>query len=143
MVLARVLRPDLLGLIQHLARQLDVVVGELSDLGIVNAQDLGLLAGAQRQAGDQVHQEQDDAGHDEAVRHAGHGVGQLVAQLDPVVVQPAAGDRREAVEMGDVVGCEEGGQDVADEAADGVFGEDVEGVVDAQEELELRGVVGA
>jgi hypothetical protein len=60
-----------------------------------------------------------------------------------VVVQPAAGDRREAVEMGDVVGCEEGGQDVADEAADGVFGEDVEGVVDAQEELELRGVVGA
>jgi len=45
--------------------------------------------------------------------------------------------------MCDVVGREEGGQDVADEAADGVLGEDVEGVVDAEEELELGGVVGA
>lgn len=142
-LLARVLRHGLLGLVQDLARQLDVVVGELADLGVVDAHDLGLLGRAQRQPGDQVHHEEDDAGQDEAVRHAGHGVGKLVAQLNPVVVQPAAGDRAEAVEMRDVVGCEEGGQDVADEAADGVLGEDIEGVVDTEEELELGGVVGA
>ena len=129
--------------VQDLAGQLDVVVGELADLRVVDAQDLGLLGGAQGEAGDQVHEEEDQAGAAEGVDAAGDGVRELVAELDPVVVEPAAGDLGEAVEVGYVVRGEEGGQDVADQAADGVLGEDVEGVVDAEDELELGGVVGS
>ena len=58
-----------------------------------------------------------------------------------MLVDPAALDGGGTVEVGDVVGGEEGGQDVADEAADAVDGKDVEGIVDAQDELELGGVV--
>ncbi len=126
----------------HLARQLDIVVGKLANLGVVDAQDLALLADAQLQAGDQVHDEQDEAGHDEGVAAAREGVGQLDGQLDPVVVEPAAVDDGDAVEAGDVVGREEGRADVADQAADAVDCEDVERVVDAEEELELGAVVG-
>ena len=57
------------------------------------------------------------------------------------MVQPAARDLREAVQVRDVVCGEEGGEDVADQTADGVLGEDIERVVDAQHELQLRGVV--
>jgi len=42
-----------------------------------------------------------------------------------------------------VVCGEEAGEDVADETADGVHGEDIEGIVNAEEELELGGIVGA
>ena len=41
-----------------------------------------------------------------------------------------------------VVCSEEAGQDVADETSDGVHGEDVKRVVDAENELELGGIVG-
>lgn len=58
------------------------------------------------------------------------------------MVEPAALDDLDVVEVGDVVGGEEGCADIADEAADAVNGKDVEGVVDAQDELQLGGVVG-
>jgi hypothetical protein len=47
-----------------------------------------------------------------------------------------------AVQDGNVVGGEEGGANVANETTDAVHGEDVEGVVDTEQELELRSVVG-
>lgn len=59
-----------------------------------------------------------------------------------MAVEPAAFDDREAVQMRYVVCGEEGGEDVADETANGVLGEDVEGVVDAEDELELGCVLG-
>jgi len=130
-----------LDVVEHLARQLDVVVGELADLGVVDAEDLGLLASAEPQAGDEVHDEEDDRGADEAVEAAREGVGQLVADLDPVVVDPAAGDDLDVVQVGNIVGSEEGGAHVAHQASDAVHGEDVQSVVDAQDELELGGVI--
>jgi hypothetical protein len=89
------------------AGDLDVVIGELAELAVVETNLLPLGGDAQRQAGHEVHEEQDDAGHDERVREAGDAVGKLVAELDVVVVDPAAGDLAEAVEVGDVVtgGC--------------------------------------
>lgn len=86
-----------------MAAELDVVVGELAHLAVVQAQLLLLGRHAQAQAGDEVQEEQDDAGHDEGVGEAGDAVGELVAELDPVVVEPAAGDLGEAVEVGNVV----------------------------------------
>ena len=57
------------------------------------------------------------------------------------MVEPAARDNRVPVQMRDVIRREEGGEDVAYEAADAVDGEDVQRVVAAQEVLELGGVV--
>lgn len=142
-VRGRVLALSIRHIVQHLTRQLNVIVSELADLRIVDTQDLSFLRGAERETGNQVHDEEDEAGAAERVDAAGDGVGELVAELYPVVVEPAAGDLGKAVEVRYVVCGEEGGEDVADEPADGVFGEDVERVVDAEEEFELRGVVGA
>ncbi|KAL2020697.1 hypothetical protein VTK56DRAFT_7997 [Thermocarpiscus australiensis] len=146
-------------MIQHLPRHLHVIVRELANLGVVDAPHLGLLGRAQAQRQQQalaraaddgsepVHHEQDGARHRERVGPAREGAGQLDGQLRPVAVEPAGGAPEgdgggDAVQAGDVGGGEEGGADVADQAADGVHGEDVEGVVDAEEELELGGVVG-
>jgi hypothetical protein len=59
-----------------------------------------------------------------------------------VVVDPAALDDLDVVEVGDLARGEEGGADVADETAYAVHGEDVERVVDSEDEFELGGVVG-
>jgi len=79
------------------ALQLHVVVRELADLGVVETQDLVLFGGAQLQAGDAVHDEEDEAGADEGVDEGGEGEGELVGELDVVVVEPAAGDDGVAV----------------------------------------------
>ena len=60
-----------------------------------------------------------------------------------MTVEPASGDLGETVEVRNVIGREEGSEDVADEAADGVLGENVQRIVDAQDELEFGGVIGA
>lgn len=66
-VSSRVLASSIIDIIQDLPRQLDVIISELSDLSIVDAEDLGFLRGAQGEAGDQVHDEEDDAGAEEGV----------------------------------------------------------------------------
>ena len=103
----------------------DIVVRELAHLRVVDAEDLGLLGRAQAHAGDEVEEPEDDGGHDEGVGHARDRVCDLVAELDVVVVEPAAGDGRAAVEARDAGLGEEACEDVADEPADGVRGEDL------------------
>lgn len=105
----------------------NVVVRELAHLSVVDTDDLGLLVGAEAAAGDEVHDPEDDGGHDEGVGDAGGGVGELVAELDPVVVEPASGDDSDAVEGSDGRLSEEASADVADETTDGVSGEDLTG----------------
>ena len=90
----------LLNPVHDITAHLDIVVGKLTDLGVVDAHDLVLLAAAEVQAGDQINEEEDDAGADEGVGEAAYGVGELVRELDPVPVQPAAGDHGVAVEVG-------------------------------------------
>jgi hypothetical protein len=85
------------------AAKLNVVVGELAELGVIKTNVLVLGRSPERQPRDEVHQEQDDTGHDERVRETGDAVGQLVTELDPVVVQPASGDRGGTVKVGNVV----------------------------------------
>lgn len=94
------------------------------------------------QPGRQVQDEQDQSCHDKGVAASGDRVGQLVAELDPVVVDPASANHGDAVQVRDVVGSKEGSEDVAHETADAVHGKDVESVVDLKQELELGAVVG-
>lgn len=79
------------------ALDLDVIVRELAKLDVVDTYVLILGGDAQAQARDQVHEEQNDASQDERIREAGNGVGELIRELDVVVVDPATRDVVEAV----------------------------------------------
>lgn len=90
-----------------LPAQLDVVVRKLANLDVVDAEDLFFFGGAELERwnplAEEVEESEDNAGHEEGVEAAGDGIGQLVAHLDPVVVEPAAGEVGEAVEVSNVV----------------------------------------
>ena len=58
-----------------------------------------------------------------------------------MVVEPASGNDTEAIEMCYVVGSEEGGKDVTNKTSNGMFGEDVKSIVNAEDELELGGIL--
>ncbi len=82
----------------------------------------------------------DDGGDDKGVRGARDDVRNLDVELLPVVVQPAAvRGRVHAVERDDLAVCEEGVAQEADHAADGVFGAQIQRVVDSQHELDCPG----
>jgi hypothetical protein len=132
----------LVGVVEDLTGQFNVIVCELANLSIIDTEDLSLLRGTEGEARDEVHDEEDEAGTDKGVCATGDGIGQLVTKLDPVVVDPSTGDDGEAIEMCYVVSSEEGGQDVANETSNGVLGEDIKSIINAEDELELSGVVG-
>ncbi len=92
-----------------------------------------------------INDKQQDTTDDETPRCAGRRRGELIGQLDPVVLPPAAGvcGAGDAVERGNPAGGEEAGQDVADEAADAVDGEDVEALIDGDEVFVFVGVEAA
>lgn len=57
------------------------------------------------------------------------------------MVEPASGDDGHAVKVGHARLRKEPGEEVANDAADGVAGEDIEGVVVPEYELELGGEI--
>lgn len=119
----------------------NIVVGKLSHLGIIDTDNLCLFSGAQTKAGDKVHDPEDEGGHDERVAETGAAVCELVAELDPVVVDPATVDDGEAVESGNLLLGKEGGEDVTDHTTDTVRGKDIERVIIVEDKLELCGKV--
>lgn len=73
----------------HVARHLNIVVGKLAELAVVEAELLLLGADAEGQTRDEVHEEEEDAGQDKGPGERGAGAGELVTELDPVVLDPA------------------------------------------------------
>ena len=127
--------------IRRITSHLDIIIRKLAQLRIIQTHLLFLGARPQRQSRNQVHQEQNNTSPAKGISEARNGVGKLVGELDVVLVEPAARDGGRAVERGYVVCGEEAGHEVADYAADAVDGEDVEGVVDLDQVLELGGEV--
>ena len=85
----------------NVPRQLDVVVRELAQLAVVHTDLFVLGADAQGQARNEVHEEEDDAGEGKGPAEGGADAGDLVAELDPVVLDPADVGDGAAVEGGD------------------------------------------
>lgn len=138
----RVSAPSLvIDIIKHLPRQLNIVVRKLSNLRIVGSQNLGLIRNAKFESRNHVHDEQDQASHSERVATTCKGVGELITHLHPVSVNPTTIDNGLAIESGNSLAGEEGGANVADEAADTMYGKDVEGIVNVEEELDLGRIV--
>ena len=132
---------------------LNKVVCEFTDLGFVDTHDLGFLACAERETGDQVHEEKNDAGHAEGVTETSDAIAQLVRELDVVLVEPSAGNDSDTVKCRNVICCEKTAKQlaretkriirekIADHSANTVDSEDIEGIIDADEELEFGGII--
>lgn len=85
--------------VSNLAFQSHIIVRKLAHLRVVDPQYLGLLVNANAEIWNEMHNPEDDGGHAEGIRETGDGVGELVAELNIVVVDPATWDF-EAVECG-------------------------------------------
>jgi hypothetical protein len=77
-----------------------VIVGPLSDPVLVDPDNLLLFGRSEAEEGDKVESPADGRGEDERVGGTGDRVGDLVSQLDPVLVEPSAGDGVAAVQAG-------------------------------------------
>jgi len=51
--------------VNHISRNLDVVIGKFANFGLVHTHDLLLVGGTELETRDQVDQEQDEAAEDE------------------------------------------------------------------------------
>ena len=67
----------------------DVIVGHLADPVLVDTDDLLVIVRSKTKEGDKVEQPADGGGDDERVGGTGDGVGELVTDLDPVLVEPS------------------------------------------------------
>lgn len=118
---------------------LDVVVRELAVLVVIHTEKLGLLGGTELEAGDEVDDLGDGSGHEEGVGGGGDNGSDLPAENDEVAIEEATlGTGVDTIETDDSVGGEESVEDETDNATDTVLSEDIEGVVDADEELDYR-----
>lgn len=115
------------------------VVG-LTNLGVVGSKQLLLRVETQSNKGNKVHEVQDDAGHSKRVRNGGGASSKLVAELDVVLVEPAAGNGG-AVKSGNVVSSKETSENGSHVATNTVEGKDVETVINLDQVLEGSGVV--
>ena len=87
--------------ISDVARHLNIVVRKLAQLAVIQTKLLLLRADAEGQARDEVHEEQDDAGEHKGPAEGGADAGELVTELDPVVLDPADGGVCASVERSD------------------------------------------
>lgn len=90
-----------------LTSKLDVIISELANLNVVDTKNFLLLGGAEPESREPGAQEakstEDNAGTTEGVGTASNRVSNLVAKLDPVVVQPAAVNLSGTIEVGNVI----------------------------------------
>lgn len=86
-----------------MSAELNIIIRELAELSIVKTDLLNLGADTERQARDEVQDEADEAGHDKGVGKPSDRIGELVAELDVVLVDPATVNGGGAVKSGDVV----------------------------------------
>jgi hypothetical protein len=72
---------------------------ELPNLGIIHAQNLGLLACTQMATGNKVDEEEDQARSEEGVSETRRRVSKLVTHLNPVLVEPTTGNYGGSIKM--------------------------------------------
>lgn len=115
----------------------DVIVCKLAEVGIIDTDNLCLFGCSESESRDKVHDPTENSGHDERVGESGDSIGDLVTKLNVVVVKPSTWNLGDAVEPSN--GClrEQCSHDAADDTANSVRCEHVEGLVDADEELDL------
>ena len=140
----------------------DIVVREFAHLRIVDTDNLRFLIASKAEGppGEVMHCPKYDRlhpkirkkkslvenlvgthGHNERIRHPSCRIRQLIPKLNIMMIEPPASDDGDPIESRYARLGEETGEDVAYDPADGVGGEDVQGVVVVAEEFELGGKI--
>lgn len=104
----------------------DIIVRVLAHLRLVDTDQFGLLARAKSEipAREEMHRPQNDRGDDEGIGETGDRVGELVAQLDVVVIDPATWDDGSIQSSNGGLG-EEAGEEVTNDTTNSVRGKDL------------------
>ena len=118
---------------------LNVVVCKLAELIIVHTQKLSLLRSAQVQAGDLVNDEGEDCADNEGVRGDSNDVSDLLVNGIGRAGDGASGQAVvDTVETDNVVRAENTVDEESPHSSDTVLSEDIEGIVDADPELDCK-----
>lgn len=114
-------------------------------LVIVHTQQLSLLTRPELETRDEINALRNNSRHNKRVAGDSTNVGNLNVELLPVVVNPTTVDETsvDAVQTDDVVGTKERIENETDHSTDSVFGEHIERIVNANNELDLGGEVTA
>jgi hypothetical protein len=118
---------------------LQETLAELSELIVVRAEHLRILAASEVASWYPLDDGHDGNGHDKGPAGGDADPGQLLSELDEVAVEPAAGYDRVGVVEGDRGLCKETGQEKADGATDRVARENVHRVIKIKRVLEPAG----
>lgn len=113
----------------------------LADLSQVDTEHLVVLACPEVASRNAIDGEEQDHGDDEGPAETRSGVGKLVTELDPVLVDPTTGDKRRTIEGSDPVVGEEGGENVSNHTTNTVCSKDIKSIVVAKHVLETSGKV--
>lgn len=124
-----------------ISSDLNVIVGELSELIIVHSEEFGFFCCAELETWDGIDTVSDDCGHNKGVGCAGYNVGDLDVQLLPVAVDEATGDDAgiDSIQSDNVIGTKERIEDEADHAGETVFCHHVHTIINVNPELDCKG----
>lgn len=114
----------------------NVVVGKLAKVGIIDTDNLGLFASSKSESRNKVHDPTDEGGDGKRPSGGSDNLGELVTELNVVVVWPSTIDLG-TVESGDGSLSQESSHDGTDHTTYTVRGKDIESLVDTKQELEL------
>jgi hypothetical protein len=116
---------------------LDVIVGEFTELVVVHTEELSLLRCAKLEAGNLVDNESEDGGDDEGVGGDGNDVSNLLVDCGSLTGDGTSGKSVvDTVKTDDVVGTEDSVEEKAPHSSDTVLSEHIEGIVDLDPELD-------
>ena len=116
---------------------LDVIVGEFTELVVVHTEELSLLRCAKLEAGNLVDNESEDGGDDEGVGGDGDDVSNLLVDCGSLTGDGTSGKSVvDTVKTDDVVGTEDAVEEKAPHSSDTVLSEHIEGIVDLDPELD-------
>jgi hypothetical protein len=104
----------------------DIVVGEFTHLGVINTDDFRILISAEAKTRDEVHDPEDDGGHDQRITETSCGISNLVTKLDPVVINPSSGNVGNTVKSGNARLSKEGSENVSNHSTNTVSSKDLQ-----------------
>ncbi len=125
---------------KEVAADFNIIVRELAMLVIIHTEKLGLLGSAKLESGDEVDNLGNGGRNDKGVGRGGDNSSNLPSEDDVVAIDEAAGHARvNAIEANDRAGGEEGIEEKTNHASNTVLSKHIEGVVNADEELDYKG----
>ena len=127
-----------------ISSDLNIIVGEFSELVIIHTQEFGLFRSTEMKTWNKVDTVGEYGGHDEGVGGGGNDVGNLDVHLLVILIEEASVDDTSVytIETDDVGCTEHRVEEETDHTGDTVLSEHVEGVIDFDPKFDYGELVG-